>query len=113
MSIIKPTVGRKVWYRPSIHDKSGVGAMQTAGDQPLDATVIAVWGDRCVNLLIFDIVGKLFTKSSMTLVQEGDTKPMLGSLDANGKATPGSFAEWMPYQQVQAKAQADVGTTSA
>ena len=35
--MIHPSVGRKVWYRPSPFDKAGVGAMQVAGGQPLDA----------------------------------------------------------------------------
>ena len=96
--MIKPTVGRKVWYRPSPFDKTGIGAMQVAGEQPLDATVIAVWGERCVNLQVIDITGKTFTKMSATLLQEGDAPPPVEG--------GGGYAEWMPYQQGQAKAQA-------
>lgn len=92
--MIKPTVGRKVWYRPS---KTGpvpmsvCGSVVTGTDQPLDATVIAVWGDRCVNVLVTDIVGKQFPMLSVTLVQEGDITP-----------DNGHYVEWMPYQQAQA-----------
>ena len=98
--MIQPTVGRKVWYRPSGYDLSGVGAMTLAGPidkaQPLDATVIAVWGDRMVNLLVVDTVGKTFPKLSVTLVQEGDQLP-----------SGGGYAEWVPYQQGQAKKHAE------
>ena len=102
--MIKPTVGRKVWYRPSKFDMSGAGAMQAASAgpggemQPLDATVIAVWGDRMVNLLVVDITGKLYPKLSVTLLQEGDAP----GKDADGNVI-GGYAEWMPYQQGQAK----------
>lgn len=94
--MISPTIGRKVWYRPNHHDLN-VGTettppMQTAIDQPLDATVVAVWGDRCVNLVIFDIYGNKYERRSVTLKQEGDTIP-------DGM----SYAEWMPYQTSQAK----------
>jgi hypothetical protein len=61
------------------------------GFDPLDATVIAVWGDRCVNLAIFDIYGTLHGHQSVLLLQDGDERP-----------TGGRFAEWMPYQQAQA-----------
>lgn len=85
-SPITPTVGRKVWYRPSAQDKSGSFPMQAAGEQPLDATVIAVWSDRMVNLLVTDVQGKQFPVPSCTLVQPGDTPPA------------GRYCEWMPYQ---------------
>lgn len=90
-TVIKPSVGRKVWYRPSERDKVGASAMAVSGDQPLDATVIAVWGDRMVNVLVTDIVGRQHSVLSVTLVQEGDAKPT------------GRYVEWMPYQQGQAR----------
>lgn len=93
--IITPTVGRKVWYRPSKGDQMGPVPMQATSDQPLDATVIAVWGDRCVNLLVIDMVGRAFPVLSATLVQPGDVPPETGR-----------YAEWMPFQQGQAKPQA-------
>jgi hypothetical protein len=98
ITMIKPSVGRKVWYRPSMFDKTGVGAMQVAGDAPLDATVIAVWGDRCVNVQVTDAAGKVFTKTSVTLLQEGDSVPC----DPAGHNV-GGYVEWMPYQVGQAK----------
>lgn len=97
--MIKPTVGRKVWYRPSQMDKDGMtgdspqtGKMEVNGNEPLDATVIAVWGDRCINLSITDIIGTVHARRSVTLLQgdEDQTYP-------NGR-----YAEWMPYQAAQA-----------
>lgn len=96
--MIKPSVGRKVWYRPSQNDLIGLGAMSSAIGQPLDATVLAVWGDRCVNVLVLDVMGKPFTKTSIKLIQEGDEIPKtLDGTDAGG------YVEWMPYQTGQAK----------
>lgn len=90
--MIKPTVGHKVWYRPSKSDQAGPLPMVATQDQPLDATVIAVWGDRCVNLLVTDIIGRNFPVKHCTLVQEGDEVP-----------EGGRYAEWAPRQIVQAK----------
>lgn len=89
--MIKPTVGRKVWYRPSAWDKTGPGAMQAGTDAPLDATVVCVHGDRMVNLVVLDANGNMHKRPSVTLLQDDD-KPNEGA----------SYAEWMPYQQGQA-----------
>ena len=81
-AVIKPTVGRKVWYRPHDLDQSGPVPMSVAGPadnpQPLDATIIAVWSERCVNVLVTDAAGRHFPVMSVTLVQEGDPKPEHG-----------------------------------
>jgi len=98
--MIKPTVGRKVWYRPSEYDRTGIGAMNTVHGQPLDATIVAVWGDRMVNALVYDIMGKSFIKTSVTLMQ-GDTEDRIPR-DKDGKDV-GGYVEWMPYQIGQAK----------
>lgn len=103
-NIIKPTVGRKVWYRPCKDDLIGLGAMacsatqdEPAQGQPLDATIIAVWGDRMVNVLVTDVMGKQFPVLSVDLLQAGD-EPRKG---VDGKIA-GRYVEWMPYQQGQA-----------
>lgn len=103
--VIKPTVGRKVWYRPSKFDLSGPGGMSCSVNrekptegQPLDATVLAVWGDRCVNVMVLDIMGKPFTKTSITLLQPGDKPPV----DSEGNAV-GGYVEWIPYQTAAVK----------
>jgi len=95
--VITPTVGRKVWYRPGANDVVGPVPMVVAGDQPLDATIIAVWGDHIVNVLVTDVMGKQFPALSVTLVQEGDEKP-----------SAGRYVEWMPYQQGQARKNAAI-----
>lgn len=104
--VIKPTVGRKVWYRPSKYDLTGPVPMVMAGPQdqpevaqPLDATVIAVWGDRMINVLVTDTMGRQFPVLSVDLLQPGDEPKK----DAEGKVI-GRYCEWMPYQVGQAKA---------
>lgn len=105
--IIKPTVGRKVWYRPQgasflKPDGMVVTTPSVYGDQPLDATVIYVWNDRMVNLDVTDHAGNRFIATSAILVQEGDHKPS------------GAYAEWMPYQKGQSsKAAAAAGNDHA
>ena len=85
--MIKPTVGRVVWYWPHKDDHQIV----KGGDQPLAAFVSHVWNDTCVNLAVFDANGVAFSRTSVLLVQEGNPVP-----DSN-------FAEWIPYQIGQAK----------
>lgn len=91
--IIKPTVGRKVWYRPSPGDRLGPIPMNTTSGQPLDATIIAVWGDRMINVLVTDVMGRHFPVLSCTLLQPGDAP--LADLDG---VPVGRYCEWMPYQ---------------
>jgi hypothetical protein len=87
-NVIKPSVGRKVWYRPGSNDRM----MAKSGDQPLDATIVCVHSDRCVNLVIFDANGSYHSRSSVILLQPGDSV-------LNNAA----YAEWMPYQISVAK----------
>ena len=93
---MEPTVGRKVWYRPSDPDVSDNAErrphMEVFAGQPLDATIVAVLGARRVNLVVFDIFGIQHTRLQVTLVQEGDEVPK-----------DRGYAEWMPYQLGQAK----------
>jgi hypothetical protein len=93
-SSITPTVGRKVWYRPNgailvLPDGTQFSPVQNS-DQPMDATVIYVWGERMVNLDVTDHAGNRFIATSVTLLQDGDAY------------SPGAYAEWMPYQKGQA-----------
>lgn len=96
--MIKPTVGRKVWYWPSANDKTGPVPMYQQADQPLDATIIAVHGDRMVNVLVTDVMGRQFPVLSCSLLQPGDQLPAY----ADGQII-GRYVEWMPYQVGQAK----------
>lgn len=85
--IIKPTVGRVVWFHPGAAFTGKVHENAT----PLAATVAYVWGDRMVNLSVTDHNGAVWPVTSVTLVQEGDQAPN------------GHWCEWMPYQVGQAK----------
>lgn len=79
--MIKPTVGRVVYYR----DVAG------HGDVPLCAIVAGVVDDKRVNLTIFSENGLYIGGHEMvTLVQEGDAIP------------EGPYCEWMPFQKGQA-----------
>ena len=84
-TVIKPTVGRVVWYWPYGF---------TPGQQPQAAIVAHVHSDRLVNLAIFDPNGCPMLKppTSVKLVQEGDEEP-----------TSGNYCSWMPFQTAQAK----------
>jgi hypothetical protein len=100
--VITPTVGRVVWYRPYI--QPGVTAysltsedwgydtdMNTLPGQPLAAHVVAVWGDECVSLAVFDIGAKLHARHSVYLWQGEGERP-----------TGRRYCEWMPFQKGQA-----------
>lgn len=107
-TVIKPTVGRKVWYRPQKTDVMGALPMNVMGPhnepaagQPLDATVIAVHGDRMINVLVTDAAGRQYPVLSCTLLQPGDEP----ARDHEGKLI-GRYCEWMPYQVGQAQASA-------
>lgn len=86
--MIKPTIGRIVWFREAPdqqvlhHDKS----------QPLAAIVVYVHHDRMVNLAVYDADGGAHARTSVPLLQ-GDDKPQGESM----------WCEWMPYQVGQAK----------
>lgn len=84
--MIHPTVGRKVWYSPSVHD---IGVK--FGEQPMDATIVYVWNDRMVNLVVFDHSGSMLMRHSVQLLQDDDA-PNPG----------GGHCYWMPYQKGQA-----------
>lgn len=94
--VIKPTIGRRVWYWPSPHDvdiRTGLGMTQNDGDQPFDAGVAYVWSDRMVNVSVADHSGKVHWRTSVPLLQEGDPQPADGA----------PYCQWMPYQQGMAK----------
>ncbi len=84
--MIKPTVGRVVWYHPARSDPGPL----PGGGQPLAAIIAHVWSETCVNLTVFDANGTPYGRTSVFLYQGGEWKPDAG------------FAEWMPYQKGQA-----------
>lgn len=81
--MIKPTVGRIMWYWPSRHLRKM---------QPWAAIVTHVWDDNMVNLAVFGIDGTLSPASSVPVVQDGSPW-MVGD---------SPYCEWMPYQKGQA-----------
>ncbi len=81
--MIKPTVGRIMWYWPSKVEDEG---------QPLAAIVVRVWSDNMVNLAVFNADGVPQPRTSVPIVQDG-------SPYAAGNSP---YCEWMPYQKGQA-----------
>lgn len=81
--MIKPTIGRVVWFWEGIHEES---------DQAQAALVTYVHSDTCVNLSVFDPNGNQHARTSVLLKQEPDDI-------ANYQ---GPYCEWMPYQKGQA-----------
>lgn len=84
--MIKPTIGRVVWFQPAANEG------QPLRDQPYAALVTYVHGDRCINICGFDANGTTFSACSVSLLQDDDMAPETGY-----------FAQWMPYQVGQAK----------
>jgi hypothetical protein len=94
--MISPSNGRIVWYTPYKNELLSPYGMVVQRDKegnvmPLAADIVAVWGDRCVNLLVKDANGNTFPVTSRTLLQDDDARP-----------EHGGYAEWMPYQKGQA-----------
>lgn len=92
--IIKPTVGRVVWYRLRDKDDIRMCRFNTQGESrpdPLTALIVGVETDRLVNLIVFDTSGQMFPRKSVPLVQDGE--PVAGCC---------AYCEWMPFQKGQA-----------
>ena len=89
--IIKPTVGRVVWFHPS--ELTGeAGFARHKDGQPYAAIIARVFDfDALVNLTVFDANGHAHSRTSVPVVQDGASVP--GS---------GYYCEWMPYQKGQA-----------
>lgn len=81
--MIKPTIGRQVWYWRA--------AANPATEQPEAATVCHVWTERSVNLQVLSHMGEARTETTVPLRQPEDDKPA------------GAFCEWMPFQKGQAQ----------
>jgi hypothetical protein len=93
--MIKPTIGRVVWFQPPA---PGGQPLRT---QPYPALIAFVHSDTCINVGFFDQNGTVGSACSVKLLVEGEERP-----------AGGYFAEWMPYQQGQAKKNESVGTAS-
>ena len=79
--MIKPTVGRVVWFHAS-------GSKPE--DQPNAAILAYVHSDTMVNLTVFSENGQPYPVTSVFLYQGDGEKPA------------SFYCEWMPYQQGQA-----------
>lgn len=92
--IITPTVGRRLHYWPSADDLVGANEppMQSLNPAvPMDAGVVFVHNDRCVNLIVTDHRGNTSRRMFVPLVQEGDVY-----------VAEAARCEWMDYQRSQA-----------
>lgn len=85
--MIKPSIGRVVWFTPS----SNTGSSDFAPGAPLAAIVAHVHSDQLVNLAVFDANGVAHSRTSVTLLQDDDIAQ-----------EHGYYAEWMPFQKGQA-----------
>ena len=82
--MIKPTIGRVVWYHPPFIADSGSNELTYA------AIVCYVHSDTLINIAFFDANGNAKSNTSVELFQGEGARPAHG------------YAEWMPYQQGQA-----------
>ena len=94
--MISPTIGRRVWYWPSINDRSSPASINgmkiNSDEQPCDAGVSYVWNDRLINVSVSDHNGIMHQRTSVPLLQDDDVRE------------PGrACCQWMPYQAAQAK----------
>lgn len=80
--MIQPTVGRVVHY---FNVRPGFGA------DPRAAIVTFVHSDTVVNLCVLDSSGNTFGRTSVRLLQPGESQPN------------GEYCSWMPYQVQKAE----------
>ena len=93
--IIKPTVGRRVWFRPSAEFlASNPTLTQFNPEQPMDAGIVYVHHDHMVNLIVTDHVGKTIQVPSVPL--------LAGQYEPAEDGDVYCCCEWMPYQKGQA-----------
>lgn len=81
-AVIKPTIGRIVWFHWSPEAKDTV---------PVAAIITGVIDDATVHLCLFLPGRPPMPVSTVTLIQEGEQP-----------ATNATYCEWMPYQKGQA-----------
>lgn len=91
--IIKPTIGRRVWFRCNDSFAKEKGIYRIDDIQAMDAGIVYVHGDAMVNLIVTDHIGNTHAINSVALV---------GESDGNSYAM---WCEWMPYQKEQVKNQ--------
>ena len=93
--VIKPTIGRRVWFRPSAAFLASNPILtQFNPEQPMDAGIVYVHHDHMVNLIVTDHVGKTLAVPSVPL--------LAGHYVADKDTDVYCCCEWMPYQKSQA-----------
>ncbi|WP_416406549.1 Gp49 family protein [Paracidovorax citrulli] len=91
-SFIRPTIGRRVWFRPSAaYLASNPTMTQLNPEQAMDAGIVYVHHDHMVNLQVADHVGRQFLVTSVPL--------LAGAWEAGDDLY--FAALWMPYQREQ------------
>ena len=83
---MKPTIGRKVWFRP---------AGSLTKEQPLDATIAFVHNDHRINIGYRDKWGNPAAAQEVALAPPGYNPSDYEDIP---------YCEWMPYQIQQAVA---------
>ena len=67
--VIKPTIGRRVWFRPSAEFLASNPILtQFNPEQPMDAGIVYVHHDHMVNLIVTDHVCKTLAVPSVPLL---------------------------------------------
>lgn len=94
--IIKPTIGRRVWFRCNDSFAKEKGIYRIDDVQAMDAGIVYVHGDSMVNLIVTDHIGNTHAINSVALV------------DASDGNSHAMWCEWMPYQKEQAKSKCAV-----
>lgn len=93
--VLKPTIGRRVWFRPSAAFLASNPILtQFNPEQPMDAGIVYVHHDHMVNLIVTDHVGKTLAVPSVPL--------LAGHYVAGEDTDVYCCCEWMPYQKSQA-----------
>lgn len=89
--MIKPTVGRVVWFHPGVSYATQKNIAFGVTDQPLAATIAHVINDNMVNISYVDQNGNQFSATSVPFKHDEDSV-VYGEF----------YCEWMPYQKEQA-----------
>lgn len=88
---MKPTVGRKVWFR--LNGGSNVDPSKRpvaiVKDQPMDSTIVFVRDDGLINITVADHRGEQYAFSGVPLRQDGEPMPN------------GIYCEWPPAPEVR------------
>lgn len=101
-NVIIPTIGRKLWLwrngtERTAYEQSKAQGIDHPLDQPLDASICYTHNNNLINVTAADRYGVLTAYTQVALIQDGEPWT-----EATGK-----HCSWMPYQQGQAKAQAE------